>query len=195
MSIRNFARTTILSGIALAGAGAANADAFMKLEGMQGEALQRGFEGQIVLAGASMNISNFVSPDPEGLVDTVRSTNVGPLYLTKSPDRVSPKLMMAAVEGAPLGTVEITFTSPARTGVGQVVESRWILTGAEVRSFNIFPDTANGGLPTETIEISYSSMRYQYFTKDAKGQRTGSMEEVKWSVPDSQLFPFDEGCR
>jgi type VI secretion system Hcp family effector len=195
MSIRTFARTVVLSGIALAVAGGANADVFMKLEGTAGEALQRGFEGQIVLNGASMNISNFVSPDPDGLVDTVRSTNVGPLFLTKTPDRSSPKLMMAAVEGAPLGTVEITFTSPSRTGAGQVVESRWILEGAEVRSFNVFPDTAAGNTPTETVEITYSSMRYQYFAKDAKGQRTGNMEEVKWRVPDDQLFPFDEGCR
>lgn len=195
MSIRTFARTAVMSSIVLAAAGAADADVFMKLEGTQGEAMQRGFEGQIVLAGASMSISSFVSPDPEGVADTVRSTNVGPLYLTKSPDRTSPRLMMAAIEGAPLGTVEITFTSPARTGFGQVVESRWILEGAEVRSFNVFPDTANGGAPTETVEISYSSMRYQYFTKDAKGQRTGAMEEVRWAVPESQLFPFDEGCR
>jgi type VI secretion system Hcp family effector len=142
-----------------------------------------------------MNISNFVTPDPDGLADTVRSTNVGPLFLTKMPDRSSPKLMMAAVEGAPLGTVEITFTSPSRTGGGQIVESRWILEGAEVRSFNVFPDTAAGNAPTETVEITYSSMRYQYFSKDAKGQRTGNMEEVKWKVPDDQLFPFDEGCR
>lgn len=195
MSIRTFARTAILSGIALAAAGGANADVFLKLEGMPGEALQRGFEGQVVLNGASMNVSSFVSPDPDGLADTVRSTNVGPLFLTKMPDRSSPKLMMAAVEGAPLGAIEITFTSPSRTGGGQVVESRWILEGAEVRSFNVFPDTAAGNMPTETIEIAYSSMRYQYFAKDAKGQRTGNMEEVKWKVPDDQLFPFDEGCR
>ena len=195
MSIRTFARTVVLSGIALAVAGGANADVFMKLEGTAGEALQRGFEGQIVLSGASMNISSFVSPDPDGLADTVRSTNVGPLYLTKMPDRSSPKLMMAAVEGAPLGTVEITFTSLSRTSGGQVVESRWILEGAEVRSFNVFPDTAAGNTPTETVEITYSSMRYQYFAKDSKGQRTGNMEEVKWRVPDEQLFPFDEGCR
>jgi hypothetical protein len=75
------------------------------------------------------------------------------------------------------------------------VEGRWILEGAEVRSFNVFPDAANGNLQTETVEISYSSMRYQYFGRDAKGQRSGTMEEVKWSVPESQLFPFDEGCR
>lgn len=195
MSIRNFVRTGVLAGVALAAAGVANADVFMKVEGTPGDAMQRGFEGQIMLSGASMNISSFVMPDPEGIADTIRSTNVGSLFLNKAPDRSSPKLMMAAVQGAPLGTIEITFTAPARAGAGQVVESRWILEGAEVRSFSAFPDTSNGNMPGETIEISYSSMRYQYFSKDTKGGRTGAMEEVKWSVPEGQLFPFDEGCR
>jgi type VI protein secretion system component Hcp len=195
MSIHTFARMSILAGIALAAAGAANADVFLKVEGTPGDTLQKGFEGQIALSGANMSISSFVMPDPEGFADTTRTTNVGPIYINKSPDRSSPRLMMSAVEGAPLGTIEITFTSPARPGQPQAVESRWILEGAEVRSFNVFQDATNGLGPTETIEIAYSSMRYQYFSKDSKGQRSGSMEEVKWSVPDDQMFPFDEGCR
>jgi type VI protein secretion system component Hcp len=195
MSIHTLARTTMLAGIALAAAGADNADVFLKVEGTPGDAMQKGFEGQITLSGANMSISSFVMPDPDGLVDTVRTTNVGPLFLNKSPDRSSARLMMSAVEGAPLGTIEITFTTPGRPGLPQAVESRWILEGAEVRSFNVFQDASSGATPTETVEIAYSSMRYQYFAKDSKGQRTGSMEEVKWSVPDDQLFPFDEGCR
>lgn len=195
MTIRNFARTSILSAIALAGAGAANADVFLKVQGAPGDAGQRGFEGQIQVSGASMNVSSFVTPDPEGVVDTVRTTSVGPIYITKLPDRSSPKLMVSAVEGQPLGTIEITFTSAPRPGAPQTIEARWIIEGAEVRSFNVAPDFQNGNTPTENIEISYSSMKYQYYAKDAKGQRTGTMEEVSWKVPDSQLFPFDEGCR
>jgi type VI secretion system Hcp family effector len=199
MSIRTIARTTILSGIlagiAMAAAGAASADVFLKVEGTPGEAMQRGFEGQIQLSGASLNVSSYIGPDPSGLADTSRTTNVGPIFLNKAPDRASPRLMMAAVEGVPLGTIEITFTSPTRPGQPQAIEAKWILEGAEVRSFNTFPDSANGNTPTETVEISYSSMRYQYFSKDSKGQRSGGMEEVKWSVPEDQLFPFDEGCR
>ena len=194
MSIRTFARTSILSAIALAGADAASADVFLKIEGTPGEATLRGFEGQISVGGASMNVSSFTMPDPEGLTDQIRSTTVGPIYITKAPDRSSPKLMMAAVEGQPLGRIEITFTSPVRTG-GQAVESRWVLEGAEVRSFTVGPDFNSGGASAENIEITYSSMKYQYYGKDAKGQRTGAMEEVTWRVPDSQLFPFDEGCR
>jgi type VI secretion system Hcp family effector len=195
MSIRILARATIVAGLAMASAATANADVFMKVDGAPGDTVQRGFEGQIMLTGASMNISNYSMPDPDGLVESIRTTNVGPIFITKTPDRSSPRLMMSAVEGAPLGTVEITFTSSPRVGQPQSVEGRWILEGAEVRSFNVFPDTNNGNMPMETVEISYSSMRYQYFGKDAKGQRSGAMEEVKWSVPDSQLFPFDEGCR
>ena len=195
MSIRILARTTIVAGLAMASAAAASADVFMKIDSVPGDAGQRGFEGQIVLTGASMNISNFMMPDPDGLVESVRSTSVGPIFINKTPDRASPRLMMSAVEGAPLGTIEITFTSSPRVGQPQSVEGKWILEGAEVRSFNVFPDADNGNAPAETVEISYSSMRYQYFGKDAKGQRSGTMEEVKWSVPESQLFPFDEGCR
>jgi type VI secretion system Hcp family effector len=194
MSIRTFARTTILAGLALAAAGAASADVFLKVEGAPGESMQRGFEGQIQLTGASLNVSSFITPDPSGLADTARATNVGPILINKMPDRSSPRLKMAAVEGMPLGTIEITFTSPARLGQQPVVEAKWIIEGAEVRSFNTFPDAANGNTPSESVEISYSSMRYQYFTKDAKGQRSGAMEEVKMKVPEEQLFPFDGGC-
>ena len=194
MSIRTFARTSILSAVALAGAGAANADVFLKVDGTPGEAAVKGFEGQITVSGASMNVSSFVMPDPDGLADQVRSTTVAPIFITKLPDRSSPKLMMAAVEGQPLGRIEITFTSPVRTG-GQTVVSKWIIEGAEVRSFSVSPDFNNGAAPVENIEIAYSSMKYQYYNKDPKGHPTGAMEEVSWRVPDAQLFPYDEGCR
>jgi type VI protein secretion system component Hcp len=195
MSIRVLARSALLAGVALASAAAASADVFMKVEGTPGEARQRGFEGQVVLSGATINISSFVTPDPEGIADAVRTVNAGSLYLTKAPDRSSPKLMMSAVEGAPLGTIEISFTSPNPNGVGQTVDAKWIIEGAEVRGYNAYPDAAMGNMPVEQIEIAYASMRYQYFTKDAKGQRTGGMEEVKWKVPEGQLFPSDGDCR
>ncbi|NJK44480.1 MAG: hypothetical protein HC933_09490, partial [Pleurocapsa sp. SU_196_0] len=86
------------------------------------------------------------------------------------------------MEGAPLGRIEITFTSPGRGGSAETLESRWIIEGAEVRGFNVNSDPSMGGIPVESVEISYSSMTYQYFTKDSKGVRSGSMEETKWRV-------------
>jgi type VI secretion system Hcp family effector len=192
--IRLATRIALLSAVALATAGAASADIFLKTTAAQGDATRSGFEGQIAVTGVNMGVSTFTMPDPEGFQDEVRTTTVSPLYITKSPDRSSAKLMAAAVEGAPLGRIEITFTSPGRGGSGETLESRWIIEGAEVRGFNVNSDPSMGGMPMENIEISYSSMTYQYFTKDSKGVRSGSMEETKWRVPDSQLFPYDGGC-
>lgn len=193
MSIRNFARTVALAGFVLAAAGAANADVFMKVANAPGDATQRGFEDQVLLTGASLSILNMVTPDPEGLAEMKHETNVGNIMLTKAPDRSSPKLMMAAVNSKPLGTIEITFTSPGKPGQGQVIDAKWIIEGAEVRAFNVFPDTNGGAAASENVEISYTSMRYQHFSKDGKGGRT--MEEVKWNVPEGQIFAGDEGCR
>jgi type VI secretion system Hcp family effector len=193
MTTRFFARTAAMAAIALACAGAASADVFLKVGSAPGDATQRGFEDQIVLNGASVSVMNFVQPDPEGLAGSSHVTNVGNISLTKSPDRSSPKLMLAAVNGAPLGTIEITFTAPGKPGQGQQVESKWIIEGAEVRSFNVYPNGDTGLPPVETIEIAYGSMKYQHFTKDGKGGR--SMEEVKWDVPAEQIFPGDGDCR
>ena len=189
MSIRSLARFGILSAIALAGAGAANADVFLKVSSLQGDAVQRGFEGQIQLTGATMSVSSWTQPDPSGIADTVRTTTVAPIYISKTPDRSSPKLTAFALDGMPLGRIEITFTDNAT----QAVTSRWIIEGAEVRSISSSPDTMNGGKQTENVEIAFASMTYQYF--DPKGKSPRPVEEVKFAVPEEQLFPYDEGCR
>jgi type VI protein secretion system component Hcp len=188
MNIRSITRISILSAIALAGAGAANADVFLKISSLKGDAVQKGFEGQIQISGASMSVASWTAPDPSGAADTVRSTTVGPIYITKSPDRSSPKLTSYAVEGMPLGRIEITFTDD----VTKAVTSKWIVDGAEVRSISIAPDSMNGNKPSESVEIAYASMTYQYF--DAR-MGAKPVEEAKFSVPDEQLFPYDEGCR
>lgn len=193
MSIRSFVRASLVAGAAVAIAGAANADVFAKISSAPGDATQRGFEDQIVVTGANMSVNNMVFPDPEGVLSELKhQVSVGNITLSKAPDRSSPKLMQAAVNGLPLGTIELTFTSRSeKPGQPQQVDSKWIIEGAEVRSFNVFPDGANQ--PSENIEISYTAMRYQHFSKDGKGGR--SMEEVKLTVPEDQIFAGDLGCR
>lgn len=191
MTIRSIARFSILAAIALAGAGAASADVFVKIPSLKGQSTQRGFEGQIAVTGASMSVSSYTVPAADGLSDVTRTTTVGPIYITKSPDRSSPRLVANAVEGAPLGRIEITFTSPAT----QAIEARWIIEGAEVRSYSVNPDSLNGNQPLESIEIGYASMTYQYFDSDGRVAGTKPAAEARFDVPVEQLFPYDEGCR
>jgi type VI secretion system Hcp family effector len=191
MTIRSIARFSILSAIALAGVGAANADVFLKIPSLKGPSTQRGFEGQIVVTGASMSVSSYTVPSGDGVSDVTRTTTVGPIYITKLPDRSSPRLVSNAVEGAPLGRIEITFTSPTT----QAIEAKWIIEGAEVRSYSVNPDSMNGNQPLESIEIGYASMTYQYFDTDGRVVGAKPSAEARFDVPAEQLFPGDEGCR
>lgn len=191
MTFRSIARISILSAIALAGVGAANADVFLKIPSLKGPSTQRGFEGQIAVTGASMSVSSYTVPSGDGIGDVTRTTTVGPIYITKLPDRASPRLVSNAVEGAPLGRIEITFTSPAT----QAIEAKWIIEGAEVRSYSVNPDSTNGNQPLESIEIGYASMTYQYFDSDGRVAGVKPSAETRFDVPAEQLFPGDEGCR
>lgn len=190
---RPYVFASLASLAALAGAGAASADIYLRTPLTPGDVIRPGFEGQIALTGVSMNVSSLSLPDPEGIAPAIRSTSVSPLYLTKSPDRATARLMAAAIDGTPLGRIEISFTTPQRGG-GETVESRWILEGAEVRSVSLNTDVASGGGVIENVEIVYASMTYQYFTRDARGQRSGGMEETSWRAPEEDMFSFETGC-
>ena len=195
MTTFNFARTALVASVALAAAGGANADVFMKVSGAPGDATVRGFEQQIALGGASLSVSSSpVYNHPEAPSPT-RTIFVGPVVISKTLDRSSPKLMLSAIHGEKLGTVEITFTSRSRTDGPQVIDDRWVLEGAEVQSIQVSPGLDKHDPPIETVEISYKSMRYQHYVADAKGARTGAMEEVKWDAPALDPFADDVGCR
>jgi type VI secretion system Hcp family effector len=176
--------------IAVLSAGAASAEVYMKAAGAPGEATAKGYEQQITLAGASLNVSNMMVLGEDG--ETLQQQRyVGNVMITKSPDRASPKLALAAVDGANLGTVEITFTEPATRNRPERVKSRWILEGAEVRSFSVYPGAVATDPPAESVELSYRSMRYQVMTSSASGAST--TEETQWTTPEDQLIGWDNG--
>lgn len=186
------------AGVALAlgalSTGAASAEIFLKIPSVPGDSLQRGFEDQIPLMGAGLSVMSFQMPDPEGLAETVRTPSMGPIMLTKRPDRASPKLMQAALTGQPLGPIEISFTGSARPAVEPPVEERWIIEGAQVTNYSIYPSTEPGVAPIENIEITYARLRYQHFVRDAKGGRGAGMEEVVLDVPKTPDYGFEQGC-
>jgi type VI protein secretion system component Hcp len=177
------ARAAALAAAVAGLAGAAHADVFLKIPGVAGSATAAGFEQQIEIDGASMNISSYLDYGYDGQSQPRQVTSAGPAFITKSPDRATPKLMQAAVSASQLGTVEITFTAPGRSG-GMAVESRWILEGARVNSYGSYPDAGRDNAMTENVEIAYERMRVQYFPVDAQGVRATRPEEVSWEAPE-----------
>ena len=166
MSIRNVARFSILSAIALAGAGAANADVFLKVTSLQGGAVQRGFEGQIELGGATMSVSSWTAPDPTGIGDTVRTTSVSPIFITKSPDRASPKLTSYVFEGMPLGRIEITCHEDTPTAV----TPRWSLHASLGPIRQITPATQTRRRPHVVVGRAARMVVAAQWWREARGR-------------------------
>lgn len=179
--------------LALLPAGAASAEVYMKAASAPGEATAKGFEQQIILQGASLSISNMPTVG-EDVVTPETYRMVGNVMVNKTPDRASPRLALAAVDGEAIGTVEITFTEPATRSRPQTIKARWILEGAEIRSFSVYPGATPADPSSESVEIAYRSMRYQVITPSATGQ-SGTTDEVQWSTPDDQeLAGWQPGC-
>jgi type VI protein secretion system component Hcp len=185
-------RAATLASAAFALAGAAHADVFMKASGVPGDARARGFESQIELNGASLSVMNMPTYTDEGFETGERTPHMSAISFNKSPDRASPRLLQAALDGRTLGSVEVTFTTPGRAG--QTVDSRWILEGARINSFYVFPGATPGEVPVETVEIAYDALRFQHYVKDAKGVATGEMEEVRMTPPEQETFGLEGGC-
>lgn len=194
MSIVRIARVVAVSGLAMVvaglAAGAANADVFMKLPGAAGDVTVKGFEQQVALTGASLSVSTIPSYSPDGEVNG-RMTNAGPIVLSKAPDRSSPRLMQAALSNAQLGTVEITFTAPRVPGQPVVTQYKWVLEGVRVNGFSVYPTGVVGEAPQESIELSYTSLRYQVVTPG----KPGGTEEIRIEAPDGGSFGTEAvGC-
>jgi type VI secretion system Hcp family effector len=173
--------------------GSAGADTFLKMKGVAGDAYQRGFEQQILLTGASLSVSSMPDFGPDGEVLPTRTRSSGPIFLSKAPDRSSPRLMQAALEGKDVGTLEITFTAPGKNGSPQTPQYKWILEGVHLNSYSVSPGASVGDASSEMIEVSYESMRYQYFTIDPKTGRPASTDEVNFVAPVDHPFGLHDG--
>ena len=185
-------RASVVSALVGVCGGSAGADTFLKMKGATGDADQRGFEQQVMLTGASLSVMSTPDFGPDGEILATRTRSSGPIYLTKAPDRSSPKLMQAALEGKDLGTIEITFTAPGRNGSPQTPQYKWILEGVHLNSYSVSPGASPGDASSEMIEVSYGSMRYQYFTIDPVTGRAEPTEEVSFIAPVDHPFGLHE---
>lgn len=193
MSIGAVARVGVLAGAASLLASGAFADVFVQVDGVPGDARIKGMEQQIFATGASLSVMSNPVFDENGVMTGASTPIVSSVTVMKRQDRASPKIIQAAVQGEELGEVVITFTSPGRTSGSQEIDAKWILEGAKINSLYMSGGASPGDPTTESVEISYRTMKVQHFMRDDKGARTGAMEEVTVEAPDPSL-QYGPGC-
>ncbi|MFC5530655.1 Hcp family type VI secretion system effector [Cohnella yongneupensis] len=134
-----------------------NYDIYLKLDGIDGESIVRGYEKWIPLASVQLGVTNVVSRTSTGIA--AGKATPGPLVIMKRPDSSTLPIFLAITSGKVILKGTIAFVKP---GVSPVAPLTYELGNILVSSFS----TDNG---FETIELTYDSIVIGYATQNATG--------------------------
>ena len=133
----------------------ASAAAFVKFEGVKGEATDRAHEGWIEV----LSVSHTMHKPGTGSSAAPRRGDVvlEDISITKTADKVSPMLAEAACKGKVFPKVEIHVTA-SYSDAGRVTYYKYELTNVYVTSYQV----AAGGsdeIPVEEIALNFTSIK------------------------------------
>jgi type VI secretion system secreted protein Hcp len=144
-------------------------DAFLYINGIQGEATASGHSNEIVVLSFSESVSNTVSINSSG--GGTSSPAFGNLTIVKTLDKASPQLYLDCAQGARISQVILTLRD--QTG-GQVEFYKITLTGVFVTSVQTGGSSSDGARPTETITLEFQQIQWTYQQVDGNGNPVGA---------------------
>lgn len=143
----------------------AQAGAYMKIEGIDGESAHPGGgEGWIIIESLSAPMQRTSSG----------STTLGDVVIMKELDKASPKLMESLCTGGTIPDVTISLTRVLSTGEEKEYY-RMTLTNVHLKGNTISLGGATSSsdqIPRENFSLNYIQVEWTYFVISASGQVT-----------------------
>jgi type VI secretion system secreted protein Hcp len=147
-------------------------DIFIKLDGIEGEAMDDKHKNEIEVQSFSWGVSNggtFAVASGGGS----KHANFQDVHFTKLIDKSSPKLFLASATGQHIATGTLTFRK-AGTKEGQVEYLKIKLSDLLVSSYQM-SDHAGAELPNEQVSINFSKIEFDYKEQKQDGSLGGSV--------------------
>lgn len=144
-------------------AAAQGADIFVKLDGIKGEATDKGYEGAIRASSIHMDLKNAGGTTATGGA-TAGKAQFGDFVVTKPVDSSSPQLFMNCATGKLIRNAVISLRKPGGEGVEFL---KYTLTDVMISSVSV---SASGDAPTEQVSLSYSRIEIEYKPIGADGK-------------------------
>jgi type VI secretion system secreted protein Hcp len=159
------------------------AAAYIKFEGVDGEAQDKDHKGWSDLASFSQGIS---MPGDGATGATRRRGDVvlEDVVVTKELDKSSPKLAEAICKGKVYPKVEIHVTA-SYTDAGRVTYFRYELKNVLVTSYDISGSGQSEEVPMETLSLNFEEIKVTYTETDAAGKSKGNVEYT-WKVEEGE---------
>jgi type VI secretion system secreted protein Hcp len=181
--IARLAGTALAALVLMGSALSADAGAYMKFDGVDGECQDEHHKDWITIESLSHAIVR-----GGGLTGQSRRRGdvvLGDVVCVKELDKASPKIAESVCTGRVFPKVEIEFTrsttSPDGTD-GPVTYLKYELTNVMVTSYSFHGNAAGDPLPTEEITLNFEEIKVTYTEQDkSTGQPKGNVE-YSWKV-------------
>lgn len=153
----------------------AAADAFLKLDGIDGESTDSKHKNEIEIASWSFGLAPRASATGQ---ETSARPCISDISLSKHVDKSSPVLFAYGATGKHIGTAVLTVRKAGENPVEYLVVT---MTDVIVSSVN---STAGGGgdSPVETVSFSYGTIGIKYTPQSSDGSSSQPVQTTSKSV-------------
>lgn len=157
--------------------------AFIKFDGVDGEASQKDHKGWSVIASFSQSIHQ---PGAAGAGSTRRrgSAVLEDILVSKILDKSSPKIAEGLLKGKVFPKVEIDVTAPF-SDAGKQTYYRYELKNVLVSSYSISGTGENKSVPTEEFSLNFEEIKVTYTEMTKAGKSKGNVEYT-WKVEEGR---------
>lgn len=143
-------------------------DAYLKIEGLDGESTSKGMEKQIEIESFTWGVSNSATVGSQAGGLSGGKANIGAFTVTKGVDKASPNLMLAACDGSHFKSATVTFRK-ATGSSGQKPFEILKFTECMVSSYQMSGATGGDDTPRESVSFEFAKVEMEYYTQKSDG--------------------------
>jgi type VI secretion system Hcp family effector len=146
-------------------------DAFLKLEGVEGEATASGHKDWIEVASVS---SSFLPAGP------LARNPTSALHFTKLTDKSSPVLFARCAAGTPLAWAKLEFmqTTPSAVRYFDIRMSNVLITAASV----LADSTSPSDRPSESLSLNFTKIEWTYTSARPVSRLPAELRATQWNL-------------
>ena len=153
-------------------------DAYLKIDGIDGESTSKGMEKQIEIESFSWGLSNSATVGSHSGGISSGKANIGAFTIVKAIDKASPNLMLAGCDGSHLKSATVTFRKSTGSS-GQKPFEILKFTDCMVSSYQISGVTGGNDTLRESVSFEFGKVDMEYYTQKSDGS-TAKAGNTSW---------------